>query len=173
MLVRHLVRHPPRDPAGVAALTGWVMLIAILLAPATRVGYLLYPINLFVWAWMFGQAAVPAAGGTAAVDGGEAGATVDDRASATQFSSSGSWKSSTEYGVTAGRGGRRDHDADLPVEAVAAAALRQHLGAAPTAGARARRRSPATRVWEGALWKASTTCGGASVPVVKDTVRSN
>ena len=99
VLVRHLLRHPPRDPAGVAALTGWVMLVAILLAPATRVGYLLYPINLFVWAWMFGQAEVPAIGGEVAADGGETGATVDDRVGATQFSSSGSWKSSTEYGV--------------------------------------------------------------------------
>ncbi len=52
ILIRHLLRKPPGDAADVAALTGWVMLIAILLAPATRVGYLLYPINLFVWAWM-------------------------------------------------------------------------------------------------------------------------
>jgi MYXO-CTERM domain-containing protein len=99
VLVRHLMRHPPRDPAGVAALTGWVMLVAILLAPATRVGYLLYPINLFVWAWMLGQAEVPAIGGAVAADGGEPGATAGTRASATQFSSSGSWNSSTEYGV--------------------------------------------------------------------------
>jgi hypothetical protein len=60
VLIRHLLRKPPRDAAGVAALTGWVMLIAILLAPATRVGYLLYPINLFLWAWMLGQADDPA-----------------------------------------------------------------------------------------------------------------
>jgi MYXO-CTERM domain-containing protein len=99
VLVRHLLRHPPRDPAGVAALTGWVMLVAILLAPATRVGYLLYPINLFVWAWMLGQAEVPATGGTVEVDGGASSASAGDRAGETQFSSSGSWKSSTEYGV--------------------------------------------------------------------------
>jgi len=53
VLVRYLLRHPPRDAAAVAKVTGWVMLVAILAAPATRVGYLLYPINLFVWAWMF------------------------------------------------------------------------------------------------------------------------
>jgi MYXO-CTERM domain-containing protein len=99
VLIRHLVRHPPRNPAEVAALTGWVMLVAILLAPATRVGYLLYPINLFVWAWMLGQADVPAVGGTVVADGGTTGATVGDRAAVSQFSSSGSWKSSTEYGV--------------------------------------------------------------------------
>ncbi len=53
VLARFLVRKPPRDAAQLASFTGWVMLIAILLAPATRVGYLLYPINLFLWAWMF------------------------------------------------------------------------------------------------------------------------
>ena len=52
-LARYLTRKPPRDAAAVARVTGWVMLVAILLAPATRVGYLLYPINLFLWAWMF------------------------------------------------------------------------------------------------------------------------
>ena len=60
VLARLLVRRPPRDAAAVARLTGWVMLVAILLAPATRVGYLLYPINLFVWAWMFRRSEDPA-----------------------------------------------------------------------------------------------------------------
>jgi hypothetical protein len=60
ILIRHLVKRPPHDAAGVATLAGWVMLIAIVLAPATRVGYLLYPINLFVWAWMLRRAADPA-----------------------------------------------------------------------------------------------------------------
>jgi Glycosyltransferase family 87 len=60
VLIRHLVKNPPGDSARVAALTGWVMLIAIVLAPATRVGYLLYPINLFVWAWMLTRADDPA-----------------------------------------------------------------------------------------------------------------
>jgi hypothetical protein len=60
VLIRHLVRRPPSSAAQVASLTGWVMLIAIMLAPATRVGYLLYPINLFVWAWMLRRAADPA-----------------------------------------------------------------------------------------------------------------
>ena len=59
VLARILRRRPPRDAAAVARLTGWVMLIAILLAPATRVGYLLYPINLFLWAWMFRRSSDP------------------------------------------------------------------------------------------------------------------
>ena len=48
-LVRHLVRHTPSTAAEVCTLAGWVMGVAILFAPATRVGYLLYPINFFVW----------------------------------------------------------------------------------------------------------------------------
>jgi hypothetical protein len=60
VLVWRLWRRPPGNAAEVADLAGWVMLIAILLAPATRVGYLLYPINLFLWAWMLRQADDPA-----------------------------------------------------------------------------------------------------------------
>jgi hypothetical protein len=47
-----LVRHTPTTPAALARLVGWVMTVAILLAPATRVGYLLYPVDFFVWAWL-------------------------------------------------------------------------------------------------------------------------
>jgi hypothetical protein len=56
----HLLRNPPRNASAVARLGGWVMLVALLVAPATRVGYLLYPINLFLWAWMFRRSADPA-----------------------------------------------------------------------------------------------------------------
>ena len=59
VLARQLIVRPPTDAAGVARLTGWVMLIAIVLAPATRVGYLLYAVNLFVWSWMLRRAADP------------------------------------------------------------------------------------------------------------------
>ena len=47
-----LVRRRPSTPAALARLVGWVMTVAILLAPATRVGYLLYPVDFFVWAWL-------------------------------------------------------------------------------------------------------------------------
>ena len=50
ILLRHLIRHPPRTTAEATSLAGWVMLVAIVFAPATRIGYLLYPINFFVWA---------------------------------------------------------------------------------------------------------------------------
>ena len=90
VLAWHLWRRPPRDAAAVAALTGWVMLVAILLAPATRVGYLLYPINLFVWAWMFRRSDDPAGpAGSGDADGG-ADAQLPSGVSST----------SIEYGVT-------------------------------------------------------------------------
>jgi hypothetical protein len=47
-----LVRHRPRTVADVCRLGGWAMTAGILFAPATRVGYLLYPINFFFWAWL-------------------------------------------------------------------------------------------------------------------------
>ena len=53
VLLRHLIRRPPGSAADVTRLAGWVMLIAILVAPATRIGYLVYPINFFVWAALF------------------------------------------------------------------------------------------------------------------------
>jgi len=47
-----LVRHTPRSAADLSRLLGWVMLVAILVAPSTRIGYLLYPIDFFIWAWL-------------------------------------------------------------------------------------------------------------------------
>ncbi|MHB1711139.1 MAG: glycosyltransferase 87 family protein [Acidimicrobiales bacterium] len=72
-LGRRLFTHPPVDASGTARLAGWVMLVAILLAPATRVGYLLYPANLFVWAWMLGRARDPEPVAPADDTGEEAG----------------------------------------------------------------------------------------------------
>ena len=47
-----LVRRTPHTPANLARLLGWAMTVAILLAPATRIGYFLYPVDFFVWAWL-------------------------------------------------------------------------------------------------------------------------
>jgi hypothetical protein len=47
-----LVRRTPSTAAEVCSLAGWIMLGAILFAPATRIGYLLYPLNFFIWASM-------------------------------------------------------------------------------------------------------------------------
>jgi hypothetical protein len=47
-----LRRWTPHTPATVVRFTAWAMLLATLLAPATRFGYLMYPANLFVWAYL-------------------------------------------------------------------------------------------------------------------------
>jgi hypothetical protein len=47
-----LIRHTPRDAADLSRLLGWVMTIAILVAPATRIGYLLYPVDFFIFSWL-------------------------------------------------------------------------------------------------------------------------
>jgi hypothetical protein len=47
-----LLRHRPRTVSEACRLGGWLMTAGILLAPATRVGYLLYPINFFIWSWL-------------------------------------------------------------------------------------------------------------------------
>lgn len=47
-----LMRRRPQRPHQLAYLLGWAMTVAICLAPATRIGYLLYPVDFFVWAWL-------------------------------------------------------------------------------------------------------------------------
>jgi hypothetical protein len=47
-----LVRRTPKTPGALSKLVAWVLTLAILLAPATRLGYMLYPINFFVWSWL-------------------------------------------------------------------------------------------------------------------------
>ena len=46
------VRYRPRTPAAVVRFTGFAMALATLLAPATRFGYLIYPVNMFIWAYL-------------------------------------------------------------------------------------------------------------------------
>ncbi|HEY2214241.1 MAG TPA: glycosyltransferase 87 family protein [Acidimicrobiales bacterium] len=55
LLGLHLWRRPPQTVAQVCTVGGVVMSVIILLAPATRIGYLLYPINFFVWAYLFAE----------------------------------------------------------------------------------------------------------------------
>jgi Glycosyltransferase family 87 len=52
VLLYVLWRRTPKTPAELSRLVAWVMTFAILLAPATRLGYLLYPINFFAWSWL-------------------------------------------------------------------------------------------------------------------------
>jgi len=55
VLAWHLWRKPPQTTAQICTLGGVVMAVLFLLAPATRIGYLLYPINFFVWTYLFTQ----------------------------------------------------------------------------------------------------------------------
>ena len=57
LLGRHLYRHTPRTVSEVCNIAGVVMAALILLAPNPRVGYLLYPINFFVWAYLLAEPA--------------------------------------------------------------------------------------------------------------------
>jgi hypothetical protein len=45
-----LVRRPPETAAGAAGLAGLVMILALILAPAARFGYVIYPVNFLSWA---------------------------------------------------------------------------------------------------------------------------
>lgn len=45
-------RHCPRTPAQAARFAAFAMGVATVLAPATRFGYLIYPANLLIWAWV-------------------------------------------------------------------------------------------------------------------------
>jgi hypothetical protein len=45
-----IVRRPPRDASGAAAAAAVVSAFALLLAPQARAGYVIYPIDLAVWA---------------------------------------------------------------------------------------------------------------------------
>jgi hypothetical protein len=54
-LVRHLIKHTPRSVAEVCTISGVVMAVLILLAPNPRIGYLVYPVNLFVWAYLLSE----------------------------------------------------------------------------------------------------------------------
>jgi hypothetical protein len=51
-LARHLYKRTPRTASEVCTVAGVVMTVLIVLAPNPRVGYLLYPINFFVWAYL-------------------------------------------------------------------------------------------------------------------------
>jgi len=53
LLAWYLYKRPPQTAAQVCKVAGVVMAVITLFAPATRIGYLLYPINFFVWAHLF------------------------------------------------------------------------------------------------------------------------
>jgi hypothetical protein len=53
LLALYLYRRPPQTVSKVCVVGGVVMAIATLFAPATRIGYLLYPLNFFAWSYLF------------------------------------------------------------------------------------------------------------------------
>ncbi len=57
VLAYHLYRRTPSTVSQVCTISGVVMAVLILLAPNPRVGYLLYPINFFVWAYLLAEPA--------------------------------------------------------------------------------------------------------------------
>ncbi|MGO9198841.1 MAG: hypothetical protein ACLQK4_17160 [Acidimicrobiales bacterium] len=47
-----LVCYPPRTAYEAARFSGWALAFATIIAPATRFGYLIYPANMLVWAYL-------------------------------------------------------------------------------------------------------------------------
>ena len=141
-LVWWLWRRPPRDVADVCRLTAVIAIVVMCVAPATRVGYVVYPVNLLLWSWLF-----------TSVEPTPAAPVVEDRSSSEPARSgrpcgpcTGSRaRTSAEVGdLEQAKGvGRRPRrrcggdDAGLPVEAVGAALLEEDL--VPAAGRPARR----------------------------------
>jgi hypothetical protein len=68
-----LWRRPPTDVAGVCRLTAVIAIVVMCSAPATRIGYVVYPVNLLVWSWMLTTpaAAAPSGGDAAGSLGAE------------------------------------------------------------------------------------------------------
>jgi Glycosyltransferase family 87 len=52
VLVVMLLRPGVRTPSEAARSAGLVFIVALVLAPAGRIGYLVYPLNLLAWSWL-------------------------------------------------------------------------------------------------------------------------
>jgi hypothetical protein len=59
LLALYLYWRPPQTASQVCNVGGVVMGVITLFAPATRIGYLLYPINFFVWGYLFKESPPP------------------------------------------------------------------------------------------------------------------
>ena len=59
-----LVRAPNRTGADAARNAGLLFLVALVLAPAARAGYVVYPLNLLAWAWVLRRTPGVARSGT-------------------------------------------------------------------------------------------------------------
>jgi len=52
LILRSLRRHPPRSAGAVATFAAWCAAFIVAVAPSTRVGYLLYPLDFALWGSM-------------------------------------------------------------------------------------------------------------------------
>jgi hypothetical protein len=66
-----LVVRPPRTLSGAVTRGGWAFVAAIVLTPAARLGYVVYPVCCFVWAWMLARSGPRADLGPTGVGGAE------------------------------------------------------------------------------------------------------
>jgi hypothetical protein len=57
-----LIRTPSGSIRSASRAAGMAWLVALLLAPAARVGYLVYPVNLLAWGWLLREPATVEAG---------------------------------------------------------------------------------------------------------------
>ena len=67
-LVRHLRERWPIDLSAALTLMALCMTVIICSATATRLGYLIYPLNFVLWAWVFSPGPVPSVSRTALVE---------------------------------------------------------------------------------------------------------
>jgi glycosyl transferase family 87 len=63
-----LVRWPPSSVGGAAMRAACLAAVAIVAAPAARAGYLVYPVDLFVWGWLLSRADTAPVAGTSGTD---------------------------------------------------------------------------------------------------------
>ncbi len=64
-----LKKWMPTNPQSAAAFCGLAMLLATVLAPATRFGYLIYPLDLLTWAVLLSPVASPTVGNPEVLEG--------------------------------------------------------------------------------------------------------
>jgi hypothetical protein len=103
------VRRPPADAAMAARYAGVLLAVAVALAPAGRLGYLIYPVNLLVWSWVLASGAYPVArqprhapGADPSRNGG------GSRAGADRAVSNPTWPGRHRRGSAAGDDGHRE-----------------------------------------------------------------
>jgi hypothetical protein len=59
LIVRSLRRNPPRSAGAVATFAAWCAAFIVAVAPSTRVGYLLYPLDFALWGSMLAAVEQP------------------------------------------------------------------------------------------------------------------